>query len=270
MAGAADTAAEVGRSMIQPTTGDEGPVRPSHFRYSRWDGTQRLEGLDADEALAAMRDDLLADGDLTRRSAGCWNAAWPGRPTARIPGLAGLRDLLQRIAAERRQTLERYGLGEVMPELRQRLEHVVETERRGIDRRVAEAAGEGGTPELRQMLGDLAERRREELATMPDGLGERIRALEAYDFLEPEARTEFQALVEQLRGQVLDAHLDGLSEAVRTCHPRPCAANRAMVRELNQLLQERLDGGEPDAAGFLARHGASSPAPGRWTTSSSS
>ena len=63
------------------------------------------------------------------------------------------------------------------------------------------------------MLGDLAERRREELAAMPEGLGERIRALEAYDFLEPEARTEFQALLEQLRGQVLDAHLDGLSDA---------------------------------------------------------
>ena len=91
---------------------------------------------------------------------------------------------------------------------------------------------------------------------MPDGMGERIRALEAYDFLEPEARTEFQALLEQLRGQVLDAHLDGLSDQIRNMSPEALAANRAMVRELNQLLQERLDGGEPDASGFLARHGA--------------
>jgi uncharacterized protein with von Willebrand factor type A (vWA) domain len=256
MAGAAATAVEGGPHVIEPTMGGEGPVRPSHFRYSRWDGTQRLEALDADEALAAMRDDLLADGDLTAALRRLLERGMAGSPDGTDTGLAGLRDLLQRIAAERRQTLERYGLGEVMPELRQRLDHVLETERRGIDRRVAEAAGEGGTPELRRVLGELAGRRREELAAMPDGLGERIRALEAYDFLEPEARTEFQGLLEQLRGQVLDAHLDGLSDQIRNMPPEALAANRAMVRELNQLLQERLDGGEPDASGFLARHGA--------------
>src|SRR6266850_1341306 len=36
-------------------------------RYSRWDGTQAVPDLDADELLSAMSDDLLADGDL-------WNA----------------------------------------------------------------------------------------------------------------------------------------------------------------------------------------------------
>src|SRR5439155_1164995 len=37
------------------------------FRYSRWDGTQQLADLDADDLLAAMSDDLMSDGDL-------WNA----------------------------------------------------------------------------------------------------------------------------------------------------------------------------------------------------
>ncbi len=36
-------------------------------RYSRWDGTQALPDLDADQFPSAMPDDLLADGDL-------WNA----------------------------------------------------------------------------------------------------------------------------------------------------------------------------------------------------
>ena len=35
------------------------------FRYSRWDGTQKLD-LDADQLLSAMADDLLADGDPWR------------------------------------------------------------------------------------------------------------------------------------------------------------------------------------------------------------
>ena len=37
------------------------------FRYSRWDGSQQLADLDADDLLAAMSDDLMSDGDL-------WNA----------------------------------------------------------------------------------------------------------------------------------------------------------------------------------------------------
>ena len=36
----------------------------AQIRYSRWDGTQRLDDLDADELLSAMSDDLLAGADL--------------------------------------------------------------------------------------------------------------------------------------------------------------------------------------------------------------
>ena len=35
-------------------------------RYSRWDGTQKID-LDADDLMAAMADDLLHDGE----AAGC-------------------------------------------------------------------------------------------------------------------------------------------------------------------------------------------------------
>ena len=35
-------------------------------RYSRWDGTQQIAGLTADEVMAAISDDLMRDGDLMR------------------------------------------------------------------------------------------------------------------------------------------------------------------------------------------------------------
>src|SRR5438309_941393 len=38
---------------------------PRFFDYSRWDGRQKVE-LDADDLLAAMADDVLADGDAWR------------------------------------------------------------------------------------------------------------------------------------------------------------------------------------------------------------
>ncbi|MFI5262551.1 MAG: VWA domain-containing protein, partial [Candidatus Limnocylindrales bacterium] len=242
--------------MTEPPTGPADAPRPSHFRYSRWDGSQQLPGLDADEALAAMRDDLLADGDLNAALRRLLERGVGPSPEADRAGLPGLRDLLRRLAEERRESLSRYRLGDVLPDLRERLEHVVETERRGIDRRVAEAAGESGTPELRQMLGDVAARRRAELERLPEGLGDRIRGLEGYDFLEPDARAEFEQLLEQLRGRVVDAYVNGLSDQIKGLTPEALAAQRAMVQDLDRLLQERLDGGEPDASEFLARHGA--------------
>ena len=34
------------------------------IQYKRWDGTQRLDALEAEELLAAMSDELLSGGDL--------------------------------------------------------------------------------------------------------------------------------------------------------------------------------------------------------------
>jgi hypothetical protein len=52
--------------------------------------------------------------------------------------------------------------------------------------------------------------------------------------------------------------------------PEALAANRDMVRDLNRLLEERLDGGDRRSSEFLASTVGSSPARRRWTTSSSS
>ena len=35
------------------------------YRYARWDGTQRLPDLSAEDILDALSDDLMAEGDLT-------------------------------------------------------------------------------------------------------------------------------------------------------------------------------------------------------------
>ena len=39
-------------------------------RYARWDGTQTIPALDADEIMDALADDIMAEGDSARRSAG--------------------------------------------------------------------------------------------------------------------------------------------------------------------------------------------------------
>jgi uncharacterized protein with von Willebrand factor type A (vWA) domain len=233
------------------------PPRGGRFRYSRWDGSQRLPALEADELLDALSDDLMAEGDLMEALRRLFQrGVTQPDATGERQGLAGLRDLLERLARRRQELLERYQLGDVLGDVRRELEELIDEERRGIQRRLSGAAsGAEETAELRRMTADLAARRQAELDALPGDPGGRIRQLQEYDFLEPAARERFEALMERLRHQMLDSYFDGLSDAIREVTPEQLAANREMVRDLNRLLQERLEGGEPDASEFLARHG---------------
>ncbi|MGZ6271152.1 MAG: hypothetical protein ACXWPJ_03735 [Candidatus Limnocylindrales bacterium] len=150
---------------------------PGRFRYSRWDGTQRLPELDADEVLDALSEDLLAEGDLETALRRLYRRGLTRPPDPDRPGMAGLRELLQRLADRRRELLERYQLGDVMADLREQLDEIVQAERRGLERRLAEAAEEGADPDLRRVLNDLAARRLEQLERLPEDVGERIRGL---------------------------------------------------------------------------------------------
>jgi uncharacterized protein with von Willebrand factor type A (vWA) domain len=230
-------------------------------RYARWDGTQSIPALDADEILDALADDVMAEGDLAealrRLMERGWRAADPTRPD-----LAGLNDLRERLRRQREELQERYQLRDVLADVRQELEEIVAEERAGIERRLDTAAtppeGTAVDPSLRAMLRDAAARRLDELEALPRDVGGRIRGLEAYDFMEPAARERFEALTERLRRQTLDRFVEGLSEAIQGTTPEDLQANRDMVRDLNSLLEERLEGREPsqsDVDDFLANHG---------------
>ena len=225
-------------------------------RFGRWDGSQAVPDLSADEIIDALTDDVIAEGDLGEALQRLLERGWRSGDPARsdLPGLAALRE---RLRARRDDLLERYKLGDVLADVRAELKSIIETEREGIDRRLANAAevGAAPSPELADLLSGTIGKRLDRLDALPEDLGERIRALEEYDFLEPSARGRFEALVERLRRSVLDRYAAGMADAVRGMSPEDLAANRAMVRDLDHLLQQQLAGARPDPAEFLARHG---------------
>jgi uncharacterized protein with von Willebrand factor type A (vWA) domain len=250
--------------MLEPEPFDGQPeLRPPSltgggpYRYARWDGTQRLDDLSADDVLAELSDDLLAESDLSAALARLLNRGMSGQP-GRFGSVDGLNDLLRRLADQREELLSRFQLTDVMSDIRRELDEIVAAERRGVERRLAgtEGAGPPGSrDEMNAMAAALAARRQQQLRDLPDDVGGRLRALSDYDFLEPDPRERFEALLDKLRRQVLDAHFAGLSDAIKSVTPEALAANREMVRELNSLLQERLAGGDPDPSEFLSRYG---------------
>lgn len=253
--------------------GVNGPA--ARARYTRWDGTQRLADLEAGEIMDALTDDVMAEGDLAEALRRLMERGWRTGDASR-GDMTGIRDLLERLERRRQELLDRYQLSDVLADIRRELEAIVDEERAGVRRRLDEASqggprGEGAPPvdsaaqadraddadqtALRAMLRNVAARRLDQLDALPPDVGERIRGLQAYDFLEPGARERFDALVKRLGQQVLDQFAAGMSDAIRTMSPDDLAANREMVRDLNQLLRERIGGAEPDASPFLAKHG---------------
>src|SRR6266446_6125394 len=72
----------------------------NRYGYSRWDGTQRIEGLDADDILNALSDDYLEDGNLQqalRRLMQEGMRSDDGRRTM------GLREMMERMRNMRNQ-----------------------------------------------------------------------------------------------------------------------------------------------------------------------
>src|SRR5216684_612981 len=106
----------------------------NRYGYSRWDGTQRIEGLDADDILKALSDDYLENGNLQQAlkrlmQDGIRNDE--GRQTM------GLRELMERMRNQRNEQLNRYNMASgVMDDLREKLEEIKRLEREGIQQRL--------------------------------------------------------------------------------------------------------------------------------------
>ena len=237
-------------------------------RYSRWDGSQAVPDLDADEILDELADDVMAEGDLGSALRRLMERGWRS-PDGSRRDLAGLQDLIEKIQGRREELLDRYKLGDVLADIRRELEEIVAQERSGVEQRLDRGSRPGDQDstsdkgsktdaapdaDLRKMLRDMAAKRLDQLDALPRDVGGQIKGLQEYDFLEPDARARFDELVKKLQKQVLDQYVAGLSEAIQGITPEDLAANREMVRDLNQLLQERLAGRDPDASDFLAKH----------------
>ena len=106
------------------------------YRYSRWDGSQQLPPFDADDVLDALSDDILAEGDLRRALQRLMQRGLHGTRGGDVPGL---RRILERLRERRADELERSNLEGVLDEVAERLDRILDQERRGIERRVHEA-----------------------------------------------------------------------------------------------------------------------------------
>ncbi|HKF16066.1 MAG TPA: VWA domain-containing protein [Candidatus Dormibacteraeota bacterium] len=214
------------------------------FRYSRWDGTQNLDALDADEVMDALSDDLMSYGDLS--------AALQRLYRWGTGDVAGLEQLLRQLREQRERELSRYDLDSTVESIREQLQDAIDTERVGIDRKVDQAL-----PERRKLMEKLARQRRNQLDRMPDDLGGRMKALRQYEFMDEEAREKFERLLQQLQEQMLNQMFQGLKQSIQSMTREDLGLVREMVRDLNRMLEQRRQGRDTSAQfrSFMQKYG---------------
>jgi uncharacterized protein with von Willebrand factor type A (vWA) domain len=228
-------------------------------RYSKWDGSQEPFGLDADELMEAMSDDLLENGDL-------WRALQKmlrrGAENQDGQKMQGLRDLMEKLRQQRRENLDRYDMSSVLDDLKEKLENVLKTEREGIEKRVQEgrdkiAASDSPDEQagFQKMLEKMAEQKRQQLDQLPGDMPGQIRGLSDYDFMDPDARQQFQELLDSLKQQMMQSTFQGMQEAIQNTSPGAMQGMKQMLSDLNQMLREAAEGGNPDFDGFMDQYG---------------
>ncbi len=213
------------------------------FRYSRWDGTQRLEDLDAGDVLDALSDDLMNYGDL--------NAALQRLLRWGSPNMPGLEQLLKQLREARERELSRYNLDSTVEQLREKVQEVIDTEKKGIERRVNESE----TADAKKLMERIARQRNEQLDRLPDDLGGQVKGLRDYEFVDDEARQKFEELMQGLQKQMVDQMFQGMKGSIQQMQGEDLTRVRDMVRELNKMLEQRMEGRTPDFNGFMERFG---------------
>src|SRR5512134_1558799 len=226
------------------------------IRYSRWDGTQQVGELDADDLLDAMSDDLMADGDIRRALQRLFQR---GTKTPQGERMPGLQDLLKQLRQRRQQQLDRYDLGSALDDIKKKVDEVIKTERGGIKQRLADArerAERGEIPEAaRRQLAEMAAQKEAALDQLPPDPAGRIKQLQGYEFMDPEAWRLFQELLQSLRQQMLKPFMQGMQQALQNMSPQDMQRMREMIQDLNRMLRERAEGDEPDFQAFKDRWG---------------
>jgi len=223
----------------------------ARFKYSAWDGTQAGFDYDAEELFKELTDDLLYHGDLNAAMRRLMQQGFEDQDGNR---LQGLRDMLNQLRERRQEMLDQFDLGGIYDEISQELDDVVAEERDALEDFVdqAEASGDERRSEIAQQS---AQDKNLQLDFLPPDLAGKVRDLQNYDFVSTEARQQFEELMERLKQEVAQSMFDQMAGAMGNMDEESIQAMKDMMAELNQMLEQRERGEEPDFEGFMERHG---------------
>lgn len=233
----------------------------SRFAYSAWDGTQTGFDYDAESLFDQLTDELLYHGDLNAALRRLMQRGFEDRSGEHMDGL---RDLMDRLADQRQQMLDNFDLGSIYDDIIEELNEIVEIEREELEQELASsddddanftAPGDGSSKGKGKVKrGDAADRLFD-LDMLPDDLPSKVRELQAHDFASDEAKQRFDDLVERLTKEMTQSAFNQMTNAMDNMTPADMERVKQMMAALNQMLEQRAAGVEPDFKAFMDEFG---------------
>ena len=232
---------------------------PTNHRFSQWDGTQKLP-LDPDEIMAALADDLIEYGDLRWAMRGLMSK---GMQIPEGGYLQGLRDMLKKLRDRKRQRLERFDLSSIFADFRERLDEILQMERSRIDEWLnaedpqdPDSGSDGkGQDFSGDVLKNIAERNRDELDQLPEDVAGQVKALESYEFLNPDAQRKFLELLNELRRAMTNTFFNDIEKMVNSLSEGDVERMKDMIKALNEMLVKKIAGEDPGFDEFMNQFG---------------
>ncbi len=232
------------------------------YRYSEWDGSQEHSKLSADDLMDELGNNLMSYGDLSYSLRLMQQRGFRNGQGRHMPSI---QELLEKLRQRKQEQLSRFNLDSVMDDIREKLDAIIKTEREGIEKKLDETRRRSGDessgldPEVRQRLLKTIEDRVAQnlniLDNLPPDVGGRIKELTAYEFIDEDARQQFQELLDMLNKHAMQSFGRDLVDRVKNLDPESLARMRHMVEALNQMLEQRMKGEEPDFEGFMREFG---------------
>jgi uncharacterized protein with von Willebrand factor type A (vWA) domain len=231
---------------------------PTNYRFSQWDGSQKLP-LDPDAIMAALADDLMEYGDMR------WamrNLMSKGMQIPQGANLQGLRDMLKQLRDRKRQQLERFDLSSIFDEFRERLDEILQMERSTIDEWLNKdeaseiEATQGSDQDFSgDVLKSIAERNRDQLDQLPQDVASQVKILEKYEFLNPDAQRKFLELLNELRRAMANTFFNDIENMVNKLSDGDVGRMKDMVKALNDMLVKKIAGEDPGFDEFMKEFG---------------
>ena len=221
------------------------------FTYSRWDGTQRGFELDSDSLFDQLGDDLLYHGDP---ASALRRLMQDGLRDMNGERVEGIREMMRKLRERREEIRDSGDLGGVYSEIADALNDVVDEERLEVEKQLR-AAQESGDERRSEAARNSADERNFRLDMLPDDLAGKVAELQRYDFQSREAEQRFEELMQKLREQVMQQHLDQMSSAVQNMSPEEMARMKDMMAALNEMIERRANGDDPRFEDFMKQFG---------------
>ncbi|MBI4287888.1 MAG: VWA domain-containing protein [Chloroflexi bacterium] len=236
-------------------------------KYSRWDGSQEIFSVEKEELMDALSEELVNHGDVDSALRRLMQRGLQGPMNKRIQGM---EELLRRLNSKRQELLKKYDLHSMVDDMQAELNDIVNKERQGIQKKLSDAEKGAGQPQaspkpgessqppddLLKALKQVANRNLNFLDNLPPDLGGKVQQLSSYEFMDGEARGQFEEFLKKLKKSVNDAFFKDASKAMKDMSPEQIKGLKDMLKALNRMLMEKRLGGEPNFKEFMDKFGS--------------